>query len=88
VEAEQEELVPNNRKVKEGIVETREGMLYRKGMLWIPNKKGLIDNFILESEHDTKVAGQMGQDKMMELIRRNFWWPGMNERVINFVRSL
>jgi len=42
----------------------------------------------MESEHDTKVAGHMGQDKTIELIQRNFWWPKiMNERIIDFVRS-
>jgi len=29
----------------------------------------------------------MGQDKTIELIRRNFWWPKMNEQIIDFVRS-
>jgi len=29
----------------------------------------------------------MGQDKTIELIRRNFWWPKMNDRIIDFVRS-
>jgi len=41
----------------------------------------------MESEHDTKVAGHMEQDKTIELIRRNFWWPKMNERIIEFIRS-
>jgi len=29
----------------------------------------------------------MGQDKTIELVRRNFWWPKMNERILDFVRS-
>jgi len=29
----------------------------------------------------------MGQDKTIELIRRNFWWPKMKERIVDFVRS-
>jgi len=29
----------------------------------------------------------MGQDKTIELIRRNFWWPKMDERIIDLVRS-
>jgi hypothetical protein len=29
----------------------------------------------------------MGQDKTIELIRRNFWWPKMEGRIIDFVRS-
>ena len=68
-----------DRKVKE-----INGLLYRSNLLWVP--EGLVQR-IMESEHDTKVAGYMGQDKTIELIRRNFWWPRMNERIIDFVRS-
>jgi len=55
-------------------------------MLWIP-EDGNLKTLILKSEHHTKVAGHMGQDKTIELIRRNFWWPKMIERIIDFVRS-
>jgi len=81
-EAEAEELSPENRKVRE--IRYNDGLLYRKSLLWVPNE--LVQR-IMESEHDTKVAGHMGQDKTTELIRRNFWWPRMNERIIDFVRS-
>jgi len=69
-----------------GKIEIRDGCLYRKGMLWIPNNRNLIRQ-ILESEHDTKVAGHLGQDKTIELIRRNIWWPWMNVQIAEFVRS-
>ena len=81
-EAKADELPPKNRKGKE--LGNENGVLYRKNLLCVP--KGLVQR-ILESEHDTKVAGQMGQDKTIELIRPNFWWPKMNERIIDFVRS-
>jgi len=55
-------------------------------MLWIP-EDGNLKTLILESEHDTKITGYMGQDKTIELIRCNFWWLKMNERIIDFVRS-
>jgi transposase InsO family protein len=29
----------------------------------------------------------MGQDKTIELVRRDFWWPKMDEWIIDFVRS-
>jgi transposase InsO family protein len=74
------------RKARIGTLGLRDGLVYRKGMLWIPDNKDLIQK-ILESEHDTKVAGHMGQDKTIELIRRNFWWPKMDERIIDYVRS-
>ena len=66
------------------IMEIRDGLLYRKNMLWVPRK--LVQE-ILESKHDTKIAGHMGQEKTIELFRRNFWWPKMNERIIDFVQS-
>ena len=69
---------------KIGKMEYKDDLLYRGNLLWIP--KGLVRH-ILESEYDTKVAGHMGQDKTIELIQRNFWWPKMNERIIDFVRS-
>jgi hypothetical protein len=56
-----------------------EVVLYHRARLWVPC--GLRTS-VLESEHDSKVAGHMGQDKTKELIRRNFWWPKMNEDII------
>ena len=81
-EAATEDPSPKDRKAKE--VSCENDLLYRRNRLWVP--KGLVQR-IMESEHDTKVAGHMGQDKAIELIRRNFWWPKMNERIIDFVRS-
>jgi len=75
-------LSPKDRKAREWNWEN--DLLYRRNLLWVPN--GLIQK-VMESEPDTKVAGHMGQDKTIELIRRNFWWPKMNELIIDFVRS-
>ena len=83
-EAELEEPAPKDRKVKERTMESRDGLLYQRNLLWVP--EGMVQQ-ILESEHDSRIAGHMGQDKTIELIRWNFWWPKMNERIIDFVRS-
>jgi len=69
---------------KDDGIRIQDDFLYRQEKLWIP--AGTVQR-VMESEHDTKVAGHMGQDKTIELIRRNFWWPKMNERIIDFVRS-
>ena len=55
---------PKDRRAKE--VSCENDLLYRRNRLWVP--KGLVQR-IMESEHDTKVAGHMGQDKTIELIR-------------------
>ena len=81
-EAATENPSPKDRKVRE--LSCENDLLYRWNLLWVP--KGLVQR-IMESEHDTKVAGHMGQDKTIELIRQNFWWPKMNQRIIDVVRS-
>ena len=83
-EAELEERAPKDRKVKELTMESRDRLLYQRNLLWVP--EGMMQQ-ILESEHDSRIAGHIGQDKTIELIRRNFWGPKMNERIFDFVRS-
>jgi hypothetical protein len=56
----------------------QEGLIYFKGRLQVPNVEELRLE-IAESEHDSKVARHFGQEKTLELISRNFYWPKMEE---------
>ena len=67
---------PSSKDQKVRELSCKNDLLYRRNLLWVP--KGLVQS-IMESEHDAKVAGDMGQDKTIELIRPSFWWPKMNE---------
>src|SRR5258706_3965728 len=60
------------------------GILHYKQRLYLPDP--LVPE-ILQSEHDSKIAGHFGQDKTIELIRRNFWWPGMDNDIIKYIQS-
>ena len=40
---------------------------------------------ILEVEHDSKVAGHIGQDKTIELVRQNIFWPEIEKFVEHYV---
>jgi len=62
-EAATEDPSPKDRKAKE--VSCENDLLYRRNWLWVP--KGLVQR-IMESEHDTKVAGHMGKDTTIKLI--------------------
>ena len=55
-----------------------------RGRLCIPK---LIINTILESEYDSNVAGHFGQDKTIELVRWNFWWPGMDSDIERYIQE-
>ncbi|KAH0602269.1 uncharacterized protein H6S33_009843, partial [Morchella sextelata] len=64
----------------------KDGLLFYKNRLYIP-ADDRIKIRIAQAEHDSKVAGHFGQDKTLELIMRNFYWPKMNEWIDDYVRS-
>jgi len=46
---------------------------YRR--IYIYNKK--IQEQILQENHDLADIGHLGQQKMLNLIKKNYWWPGI-----------
>jgi hypothetical protein len=42
---------------------------------------------ICEVEHDSKVASHIGQDKTIEIIKRDFFWPGIDKYIEDLVCS-
>lgn len=52
--------------------------------LWIP--KGLTES-VIRRAHESVVTAHGGMAKTLELIRRNFYWPGMVSQVRLYVRA-
>ena len=42
---------------------------------------------IMQSHHDSPVAGHLGIEKTFELISRNFFWPSMRKDITDFVST-
>ena len=40
---------------------------------------------IIKLHHDTPSAGHPGQWKTLELLTRNYWWPGITNQVKGYV---
>ena len=59
-------------------------ILQYRGRLYIPK---LMINTTLESEHDSKVTGHFRKDKTIELVSRNFWWPGMDSDIEGYIQA-
>uniref|UniRef100_A0A670IL45 Gypsy retrotransposon integrase-like protein 1 n=1 Tax=Podarcis muralis TaxID=64176 RepID=A0A670IL45_PODMU len=68
-----------------GGFEERNGALYYKGALYIP--EGELRGRILKQLHDSPTAGHFGQHKTMWLVTREFWWPKVREDVKEYVRG-
>ena len=62
-----------------------DAVLY-KGLVYVP-KSDDIKLRILRMHHDSASAGHLGQEKTLELVTRNFHWPGMRRMVNEYVRT-
>ena len=58
--------------------------MYKNG-IYIPNCNKLKLT-VSRQAHDAKVAGHFGQDKTLELLTRNYYWPNLKEWVKTCVR--
>ena len=42
---------------------------------------------IVQNHHDSTVAGHPGRWKILELVSRNYWWPGIIRYVAKYVKG-
>ena len=61
------------------------GLLYFLGKVYVP-PAGDLRRRIVYQHHDTRVAGHPGRFKTLELVSRNYWWPGMSRYIGAYTR--
>ena len=59
---------------------------YIEGWVYMPNNKELREE-ILKNHHDPVDVGHPGQYRMIELLKRTYWWPGLNKDVKRYVQE-
>ena len=57
-----------------------DSIIYKEGKIYIPKDEKLRAE-IIQLHHDMPVGGHRGQQKIVELVTRNFWWPGIMKEV-------
>ena len=63
-----------------------EGLVLKERRVYVPkNEKLRVE--IIQLHHDTLIAGHRGQWKMVELVTRNYWWPGVTKEVKQYVEG-
>ena len=60
-------------------------MVYIEGIIYVPNNKKIKEE-ILKENHDSADVGHPEQHKMLELIKRTYWWPGLKEDVKKYIQ--
>ena len=62
------------------------GLLLRRGKVYVPKDMNLRIE-LLKLHHDTLLAGHPGRWKTLEIVSRNYWWPGMSVDVKKYVQG-
>ena len=55
-------------------------IMYKERKVYVP-KDNILRAEIIRLYYNTPVGGHGGQWKMVELVTRNFWWPGITKEV-------
>ncbi|QRV93063.1 Retrotransposable element Tf2 protein [Ceratobasidium sp. AG-Ba] len=81
--ANKEQLPPSVRKEFRRY-DIKEGILEYDGKIYIPDDRDLRFE-ILQRFHDSPVAGHQGHARTLELISREYYWPGLKAQVNRYV---
>ena len=69
-----------------GLTWEEDGVAYMEGRVYMPKNKELREE-ILREHHDPADIGHPGQYRMMELLKRTYWWPGLKEDVKKYIQE-
>ena len=70
----------------DGTTWEEDGLVYMEGRIYVPNNKKVKEE-ILKENHDSVDVGHPGQQRMLKLLKRNYWWPGLKEDVKRYVQG-
>ncbi|GKC47575.1 putative reverse transcriptase domain-containing protein, partial [Tanacetum coccineum] len=69
----------------EMIEQRSDGTLYYLDRIWVP-LKGDVRTLIMDEAYKLKYSVHPGADKMYYDLRDRYWWPGMKEDIVEYVR--
>jgi len=71
-------------KITLGLCEENSRLLMYDGLIWVPDNDTLQLR-ILRDHHDAQAAGHPGRARTLELVSRNFYWPGQRKYIHRYV---
>ena len=69
-----------------GLTWEEDGVAYMDGRVYVPNNKELREE-ILREHHDPADIRHPGQHRMIELLKRTYWWPGLKKDVKTYIQG-
>ena len=62
------------------------GLVYMDGRIYVPNSHKIKER-ILQENHEPLDIGHPEQQQMINLIKRNYWWPGIKKNIKKYVQG-
>ena len=72
--------------VRAGEWAEHDGLVLYRGLVYVPRDEDLRRR-IVQAHHDSRVTGHPGRWKTLELVSRNYWWPGISRFIDRYVRG-
>ena len=63
-----------------------QGLILFRGKVYVP-KDPELRRAIVQAHHDSQITGHPGRWKTLELVTRNYWWPGISRYVASYVQG-
>ena len=71
---------------KDGLAWEEDGVAYMEGRIYVPNNKKLREE-ILKEHYDLADIEHPEQHRMLELLKRTYWWPGLKEDIKKYMQE-
>jgi len=69
-----------------GLTWEEDGVVYIERRIYVPNNKRIREE-ILKENHNLVDVGHPEQQKMLELLKRTYWWPGLKKDVKKYIQG-
>ena len=71
---------------EDGLTWKEDRVVYMKEIIYVPNNKKIREE-ILKENHNSVDIGHPGQQWMLELLKRNYWWSELKEDVKEYIQG-
>jgi len=71
---------------EDGLTWEEDGVVYMEGRIYVPNNRKIKEE-ILKENHDLADMGHPEQHRMLEMIKRTYWWPGLKEDIKKYIQE-
>ncbi|KAI0998268.1 hypothetical protein K3495_g9932 [Podosphaera aphanis] len=77
--------VPHSKEISLPECEFREGRLYFRDRLYVPDNE--LRLFLIQKTHDSCEKGYPGKNALYQAISDHYWWPNLSQQTDQFVRN-